>query len=835
MNREVRVATSTFPLLHPWALVPNTDWWEPWPPQQWEKRHRDWVTTESAPAAGMTTGEIEAIRSAIWGNMTAPVMAQETLARIADQELTVGQTGDLELAATSDIDTWFRLTRHIPSDLLCAANWRYEPSQCPPKLTQASAEIQSLLIQGLCDLHVHWGAAFNYGELLQVFRVYDSAERFLERGLSMRGGEQDRDGWLPYRLSHLVNPLGALLLYGLTAGVVGRCLDGELPTDDRRLTDALKEALRDTVPCALSYEQSRPSDWLAATTASLGLWRPLLAEGASAEDAGVLGQEELVKAFRIEDFDSSTDRFFSTAFDRLLRIRTLLYDSLTQDPRLPGLDEFGEWFSRMRSFRNLSAPDWGIRSRIVALSGSAAMTHIELRTGAESGVREPIQAFLDLAADATAMNDALSQTPLVAFSYGLRKTARTARDAAPRSTETGWVRGSEWVNRYRSYVAQLVEKASRCPPILKLIRGLDTFGRETAIPNWCPALLYQYYVRLRLDPERFSSLPDIHHTFHAGEDWITPLGGIRCIHEAIKGANLAPGHRIGHGLALLDEGVRASYPDATRGILLDDLVWEWGIWTEMMAGRIAVPASEDPSRIPTFLASAEALLEIHRAQLKAAVREAASAATNDAMAYLEAAPSVLRQAYLLRFDFDELTRFDLVSTDPGAQWFEWEACRRLGGSAEADALRGYLTSRELLAAEQVVEPYEPTGDLLAKKEMLRAMVLEEVERLGLFVEVCPSSNSVIGSYYLAAEHPLVRVSRDALPPYVVVGSDDPLVFATSAAEEIQRLYLAFCDVLGSRAIARQRLEDLVRQSREASFCKALGASDVEALREFVRT
>ena len=72
--------------------------------------------------------------------------------------------------------------------------------------------------------------------------------------------------------------------------------------------------------------------------------------------------------------------------------------------------------------------------------------------------------------------------------------------------------------------------------------------------------------------------PDIHVTYHAGEDFLDLVDGLRAIDEAVRFLALQRGDRIGHGLAL---GVEPAIHYRFKGrnivlpkqVRLDDLVW----------------------------------------------------------------------------------------------------------------------------------------------------------------------------------------------------------------------------------------------------------------------
>jgi len=119
-----------------------------------------------------------------------------------------------------------------------------------------------------------------------------------------------------------------------------------------------------------------------------------------------------------------------------------------------------------------------------------------------------------------------------------------------------------------------------CPPylftpFLKMLRGDFTFERNEPLPflrTWNRLLSREMHL-----PS--PSLPKLGLTYHAGEDFYTPLDGMEQMEAVIKGAAMTPGDRIGHGLAAgwdLDRFfARNTSLGIPAGTLLDSLTWLW--------------------------------------------------------------------------------------------------------------------------------------------------------------------------------------------------------------------------------------------------------------------
>ena len=837
----------TLPLLHPWSLSLDPSWWEPWTKEDWRDEHLAWVQAEGA-VSGATQGAIGDLRKETWENDLRPVFAADALRQLAVRNLTLLESGELAVSDDSSMDLWFLLTRHIPSDLLCAAAWRNPKLPCPGDLTSSTQVLGALFDEGLWDLHVHWGAAFSYSELLPTFQTLDAATGFFERRQRVHDRSQEKRKWIGYRLGREVNPLGVYLLHGLTEGVVRCCLNGQIAIDDREAALMVREALLATCPIALRYRRARDGspeepDWEAQVGTALSRWEGLVKRPGDGEPPMTLAA-----AFGLEARARSLgeDSPFLLAFDQMLRARAIVYDCVTQNPRYLGLEAFTTWFGKARRFREIAGVRWDLSDRIRALELTGAVEGIELRAGADLEPRTIARAFVDYADTAI---DGENSCPSVFFSIGLRKPLERPTGPTDEAARCTWVRGAAEINAYVRQVEAYIRVGYQHDAIFDAVRGLDTFGRETALPNWVPALVYQFFVRKATDLERISRMPNVGQTFHAGEDWTTPVGGLRAMHEAIVGARLTKscGHRLGHGLALFERGLRSEYPEATLGVYLDDLIWEWGIWERHRDRDIKVLEDRDDIPADEFQAAVTAEIEKccgHLSRLATSQEGPAG----DPSPYTGASPLELWWAYELRFNFDALLELGLVYQSLGAEWFSSEAWGRLQErkrvlSDVEKALRTYLCCWGLYEAEDTklrdvgiaIPPRaEPKAALLdARWQALRDLVSGEIEFRGLKIEVCPSSNSVIGGYTSPQNHPIVQAATVGLPSYVTVGSDDPLIFNTTIELEYRRLFEVLGDALRNQHKAEGCVAALIRQSRAARFCKKPEEIDLEGLRRYV--
>lgn len=129
----------------------------------------------------------------------------------------------------------------------------------------------------------------------------------------------------------------------------------------------------------------------------------------------------------------------------------------------------------------------------------------------------------------------------------------------------------------------LIKLRSSMSEVANRIRGIDAASSEINCRPEAFAQSYRYIKYHRING-RFDSirdnkdLPVLKATFHAGEDFLDIVDGMRAIDETIKFLNLDDGDRIGHALAL-GISVKDYYESKHRDLMLpkhwhlDNIVW----------------------------------------------------------------------------------------------------------------------------------------------------------------------------------------------------------------------------------------------------------------------
>ncbi|PFG62719.1 adenosine/AMP deaminase-like protein [Thioclava sp. ES.031] len=326
----------------------------------------------------------------------------------------------------------------------------------------------------------------------------------------------------------------------------------------------------------------------------------------------------------------------------------------------------------------------------------------------------------------------------------------------------------------------------------ELIRGVDAASNER---HAGPEVFAQVFRRMRrAGVQRF--------TYHVGEDFVHLASGLRAISEAVHFLDLSAGCRIGHGTAagLLPDKWWKAQGDAVVQTIedrLDDLVFVWGLLRQK-------------SLLPQKIVLIE--MEIRRLAMQIWKTPALT-------------PDVLHRAWKLRhldpivrtygrYDVDpdrnaEIKLFrDSAVKDPDAHS---QFLRRHGIDVEADVL---ARARQPIFVEQA-------SDVLSADVLLvvQSAVLELLQFRSIGIETLPSSNVRISIHETYDDHHIGRwlgYGSDFCATSVVVGSDDPGIFATSLRMEYAHIKRAL-QAHGAGIHADANLQEMCKASKRYRF------------------
>ncbi|MFK3773308.1 adenosine deaminase [Pseudomonas sp. NPDC089406] len=302
----------------------------------------------------------------------------------------------------------------------------------------------------------------------------------------------------------------------------------------------------------------------------------------------------------------------------------------------------------------------------------------------------------------------------------------------------------------------------------KLIRGIDAASNER---HAGPEVFAPVFRRMRnAGVRRF--------TYHVGEDFGHLASGLRAIVEAVIFLDLDAGCRIGHGTAA---GVSPkkwwnsvnNYVALTIEDRLDDLIFAWGTLVKIRCHVEALPAIE---------------AEIRRLAIKI---------WHDPLL----TPDILSAAWRLRY-LDPLSKgYSINDVEPNKRQEAGLFLNALTNTplAHSHFLRrhGFGASTEELQRSQEEIIVLRDNDVLTPKILrtLQQYLLKLLAENSIAIETLPSSNVRISIHSSYDEHHAIgwlgagkHPAPNAVP--IVLGSDDPGIFATSLRQEYAHLLRA---------------------------------------------
>jgi len=325
-----------------------------------------------------------------------------------------------------------------------------------------------------------------------------------------------------------------------------------------------------------------------------------------------------------------------------------------------------------------------------------------------------------------------------------------------------------------------------------IIRGVDAASNER---HAGPEVFAQVFRRMRrAGIKRF--------TYHAGEDFVHIASGLRAINEAVRFLELSAGCRIGHGTAagLIPAKWWASVGGAVLQTIedrLDDLVFAWG--TLLQRGILL-------DRLPRLE------LEIRRLSMQI---------WQDPLL----TPELLSRAWHMRH-IDPIVRnygSHDVDRHRDCEIKIYEDCKLREPDAHMQFLRrhGVAVSKNVIlrSGDHILITSDTDILDLEVVEALQSVTLELLQERRIAIETLPSSNVRISIHQSYDDHHAIGwlgFGRSFGPTSVVLGSDDPGIFATSLRGEYAHLLRAL-EVNGAGNETMEILERINKTSKRYRF------------------
>lgn len=784
---------------------------------------------------GFSVDEAVAMRDKIWfGESRSPVPLHRYLKCLAEGVLEVrGSTAIPKLIDHSVVGKrptmprlperrrWWRwLAFAIPPDLLLAG--LVDRGIAPDTVDLLSPGIsRQLLDLGFAETHLHLGAALDFSQLWvgALHAVADrtvKSDKYTSPGANWNGGAALGPWLLRAAIARYV--LAAFLAWGRTKGDFAAFVRDTLPEPVSQVQ--MPAAYQTLLTVLLELRSGRLSTEPVEFAICQMLYSELVGLNRDGWNCSIDRIQELDPIYGL--LQSATpsratpevlfvreglkylegtylpgqkrDVAFEQLFWQVIRTRCLFYRHAVQRPMTPGLQWFIRFYGRLRPARNSFSESLLIQAATKTCGYRQGLKSLEIRTSPwvdqvglakliETAEKEHLKILA--ANNDTRLRAGENHCPGLEFGLIFHFTkdrgggslkgrpkafwrdsfADPSYSAGRQGGNPSGYRYAHFYNSKKKEALALAAVISSYPLSLQVVRGLDVCTDELGVPSWVFAPLLNHVrqaaseavaeARARLD----CPLVPLRTTIHAGEDFIHLLTGLRLVDEAIEQLGLREGDRIGHGVSL---GVNPHEWSRRAGRIpmpaedrMWDLVWEWS-WYSRSGG--------EPVR------GRRQIIEYDLAKL------------TESIFGNKIEPIALEN---LGMDLSNSQRLRQVGFPNGPR-------PQAALDDRPKLLEIWLTNAEVFNRGRDIVWVEPAEERLALA-YLQAELRHKLGRLGIVVEINPTSNLLIGDLEDLTRHPMWRLrpprplKRDIPPVSVCIGSDDPLTFNSNLRQEYQCL------------------------------------------------
>lgn len=361
---------------------------------------------------------------------------------------------------------------------------------------------------------------------------------------------------------------------------------------------------------------------------------------------------------------------------------------------------------------------------------------------------------------------------------------------------------NEIMRKARALVAAQRRLKKSNPELAQRLVGKDAASNELDTPPEVFAPTFRFLKRQGITAT----------TYHAGEDFTHVLCGMRAVYEAFYFLDMGSGDRIGHATAIgIDPetccGDAFTNIFCPRGVWLDSLIWL--TWMLQQHPQLA----ELRPQIPSFVADIE---RIYRDIYHLRCPEL----------------PVLWAAWQMRtLDPQILDRPDntiAISEDTRSERCLLERLKeRMGKQLYPQAVREFRRYHAKGYRYAYGESISMSRSQQPSAELLRAIqdtIVQDLRDHRVAIEVLPTSNVRISHYQWTKHHHLLRwldPTNERPAPFVVLGTDDPGIFATTMRNEIALILRRLNRMYPGRSEKPYEIVNhLIRNGRSYSFSLA---------------
>lgn len=362
--------------------------------------------------------------------------------------------------------------------------------------------------------------------------------------------------------------------------------------------------------------------------------------------------------------------------------------------------------------------------------------------------------------------------------------------------------------RYSLFIRALNELIYDYPILSDYVVGIDAAAKENATEPWVFAPIFKIArSSKKLLPYAYNksgktgNIQNLGFTYHVGEDFRHIVSGLRHIDEVLTHFDYRSGDRLGHAIAL---GVDIDYLISINSIVavpimehLENLLWMWQY----------VNNTGDVGNIPD--------------NLEYKIMDVAKQIYNNNVSGLDV--YTLWRVYQDKFKtFNNHTSFNISNKA------QCSILKKLNSNQKWEYEELLMSHFCPCFYESYHKPIfvQMNTNVEFYKE-LQSSLIKKVERMGIYVETNPTSNTVIGDIPSIFDHPILRLNNCGLDipnstkssVLVSINSDDPVVFSTHVENEIAYIYYSLLNAGCKREEALEWINKIRMHGINSSFIK----------------
>lgn len=383
-----------------------------------------------------------------------------------------------------------------------------------------------------------------------------------------------------------------------------------------------------------------------------------------------------------------------------------------------------------------------------------------------------------------------------------------------------------WRATMVAYGKAIEELRSEIPLFGKYVVGIDAASEEIRTEPWIFAPVYEAIRNKRITKPvlqdqkcQIHRINNIGFTYHVGEEFRHLLSGLRHVDEVIRHFHYKAGDRLGHAICL---GVDVDYWTRKNEVIvlpameqMENLLWIWGHmvydnWTINTAPQV----------------------------LEGKIQEIAKRIYGEIIGM---SVSLLYEAYQEKFrlhyekTFEKLRQYiadsqgeTLEDPDHFCRFYTWEKGAKPYGIiwTKEKILCTYFCPHyyQKFSSPILVHTGKNEAGLL---KQIQEYIVGDVERKGIYVEVNPTSNTMIGEIPGIYEEHILKLNSKGLGEagtdrhevLVTVNSDDPVIFNTNCENELAYMYHALVHKGYKKESVLEWIDKVRRMGMESSFIK----------------